>query len=77
LSIGPIDKESKDVPVKPIMLTNKGLQALLRVERLMDEASHALGSNGPAPSGPAAAIQTPVTTERAENRIGTVAANGK
>ena len=39
-TIGPIlDKEARDVPVRPAMLTNKGVEALLRVERLMDEAS--------------------------------------
>ena len=31
------------------MLTNKGLQALLRVERLMDDASRAMAPQPPAP----------------------------
>ena len=40
------------------MLTNKGAQALLRVERLMDEASRAMVAVGPAApaAGTAAAL---------------------
>jgi penicillin-binding protein 1A len=58
-TIGPtLDKEGKDMPVRPPMLTNKGAQALLRVERLMDEASRAMVAVGPAApaAGTAAAL---------------------
>jgi hypothetical protein len=65
------------------MLTHKGVESLLRVERLMDEASRALGA-GPAaqaapPATPAAAAQPPAPPKRApgraDNKVGSVAAN--
>src|ERR1700674_4716141 len=79
-----LDKEGgKDMPIKPAMLTNKGVQALLRVERLMDAASRAMAAaSAPgasaAPAPPAASTQpAPRATApgRADNRIGSVVAN--
>ena len=79
-TVGPmVDKEGgRDMPIKPAMLTNKGVEALLRVERLMDEASHAmLAANKPGTPPPAASTQPPPRVPgRADNRIGSVAANG-
>jgi len=85
MATGPIlDKEGKDTPIRPAMLTNKGVQALLRVERLMDEASRAMmASTTPgAPATPAvpAISNTPpapraTTPGRADNGVGSVAAN--
>jgi hypothetical protein len=40
---------NKNEALRPIMLTNKGLQALLRVERLMDDASRAMAPQPAAP----------------------------
>jgi len=78
-TVGPmVDKEGgRDMPIKPAMLTNKGVEALLRVERLMDEASHAmLAANKPG-APPAVSTQPPPRAPgRADNRIGSVAANG-
>ncbi len=48
-TVGPILEGNKNEALRPIMLTNKGLQALLRVERLMDDASHALAPLPPTP----------------------------
>ncbi|MGA6968696.1 MAG: PBP1A family penicillin-binding protein, partial [Xanthobacteraceae bacterium] len=42
LSVGPILEGNKNEALRPVMLTNKGVQALLRVERLMDEAGRAM-----------------------------------
>ena len=78
-TVGPmLDKEGgKDVPIKPAMLTNKGVEALLRVERLMDEASRAMvAATGAAPPPAASTQQPPRVPGRADNRIGSVAANG-
>ena len=55
--VGPM-LEGKDLPVRPAMLTSKGLQALLRVERLMDDASRALVASA-APGAPAAETPAP------------------
>jgi len=62
VAVGPIlDKEGKDIPIKPAMLTVKGVQALLRVERLMDDASRAMvaASDSPAPATPAGSAAAP------------------
>ncbi len=48
-TIGPLLEGNKNEALRPIMLTNKGLQALLRVERLMDEASRAMIARPVAP----------------------------
>ncbi len=48
-SIGPVLEGNKNEALRPIMLTNKGLQALLRVERLMDEANRAMVARPVAP----------------------------
>jgi penicillin-binding protein 1A len=48
-SVGPILEGNKNEALRPIMLTNKGLQALLRVERLMDDASRAMVAQPAAP----------------------------
>ncbi len=81
-TIGPIvDKDNKDGPIKPAMLTSKGVQALLRVERLLDDASHALVSAAATPdatttpvAADASAVPAAAATARAEKRVGTVAA---
>jgi penicillin-binding protein 1A len=85
-SVGPIlDKDGKgDAPIRPAMLTHKGVDSLLRVERLMDEAGRALVSTGPAaravpPATPAAAAKPPAPAPRgapgrADNKVGSVAA---
>jgi hypothetical protein len=69
------------------MLTHKGVQALLRVEKLMDDAGRAMGATWPAardepaavkatPAPPAAAAPRPTGRGRADgNRVGSVAAN--
>jgi penicillin-binding protein 1A len=92
-SVGPIlDKDGKgDAPIRPAMLTHKGVDSLLRVERLMDEAGRALASNGvaaptappakPAAATPAAAAKPPAPAPRgapgrADNKVGSVAAAG-
>jgi penicillin-binding protein 1A len=87
-SVGPIlDHEGKDVPIRPAMLTHKGVQALLRVEKLMDDAGRAMGATWPAardepaavkatPAPPAAAAPRPTGRGRADgHRVGSVAAN--
>jgi len=85
VAVGPIlDKEGKDMPIRPAMLTNKGVQALLRVERLMDEASRAMVAS----TAPAAAPATPAAPAisnapqarraapgRADKGVGSVATN--
>jgi penicillin-binding protein 1A len=48
-TIGPLLEGNKNEALRPIMLTNKGLQALLRVERLMDEANRAMVARPVAP----------------------------
>src|SRR5579864_734908 len=77
-TVGPMIEGSKDMPIKPAMLTNKGVEALLRVERLMDEASRAMvAANKPGAPPPAASTQPPPRAPgRADNRLGSVAANG-
>jgi hypothetical protein len=63
------------------MLTNKAVQALLRVERLMDEAGRAMvprpapdaaAADSPAPASPAATQPPP---KRADGKVGNVAAS--
>jgi penicillin-binding protein 1A len=80
---GPIiEKDGKgDAPIRPAMLTHKGVQTLLRVERLMDEASRDMAASGPAAqSVPPAAAPQPrapaprVAPGRADNKVGSVAA---
>jgi penicillin-binding protein 1A len=48
-TVGPLLEGNKNEALRPIMLTNKGLQALLRVERLMDEANRAMVARPVAP----------------------------
>jgi penicillin-binding protein 1A len=78
-TIGPILDNNKNDALRPVMLTNKGVQALLRVERLMDEAGRALlaAQPAPAPATPTspAATTTPTAPKRADNNIGNVAAS--
>jgi penicillin-binding protein 1A len=42
-TVGPI-LEGKDLPIRPAMLTHKGVDTLLRVEQMMDEAGRHLGA---------------------------------
>ena len=81
-TVGPIiDKDGKgDAPIRPAMLTNKGVQTLLRVEQLMDEAGRRMSAGGPAePSPPPTAGDRPLTPApqavpgRADRRVGSVA----
>jgi penicillin-binding protein 1A len=77
LSVGPILEGNKNEALRPVMLTNKGVQALLRVERLMDEAGRAMvalpaASDSPAPASPAATQPPP---KRADGKVGNVAAS--
>jgi penicillin-binding protein 1A len=57
-TVGPIlDRDGKgDAPIRPAMLTHKGVEALLRVEQLMDEAGRQMNAAGAAeqavPSSP-------------------------
>ncbi len=87
-TVGPIiDKEGKgDAPIRPAMLTHKGVESLLRVERLMDDANRILTGTSPAAQAapptatakPAAATKpaTPAARApgRADNKVGSVAA---
>ncbi|MBO0753184.1 MAG: penicillin-binding protein, partial [Bradyrhizobiaceae bacterium] len=41
-AVGPILDSKADAPIRPAMLTHNGVQTLLRVERLMDEAGRQL-----------------------------------
>ena len=81
-TVGPIiDKDGKgDAPIRPAMLTNKGVQTLLRVEQLMDEAGRRMSAGGPAePSPPPTAGDRPLTPApqavpgRADRKVGSVA----
>jgi penicillin-binding protein 1A len=69
-TIGPVLEGNKNEALRPIMLSNRGVQALLRVERLMDEAGRALIAGPAAPAEPAA-----TTPKRADNKVGDVAAS--
>ncbi len=69
LSIGPILEGNKNEALRPVMLTNKGVQALLRVERLMDEAGRAMVAAPAVPISPAA-----TQPKRADGKVGNVAA---
>jgi penicillin-binding protein 1A len=71
-SVGPILEGNKNEALRPVMLTNKGVQALLRVERLMDEAGRAMVALPAAADSPAAAQPPP---KRADNKVGNVAAS--
>jgi penicillin-binding protein 1A len=80
-TVGPIvEKDGKgDAPLRPAMLTNKGLQSLLRVEQLMDEAGRQMSAGGEAEQSPPAAEERPSPPNpssgpgRADRKIGTVA----
>ena len=81
-STGPIiEKEGRgDAPIRPAMLTHKGAATLLRLERLMDDASRQMAADNRAtePAKPAAAAQPPAparrtTPGRADNKVGSVA----
>jgi penicillin-binding protein 1A len=78
LSVGPILDNNKNDALRPVMLTNRGVQALLRVERLMDEAGRAMivapAVPAAAPASPAATA-TPTPPKRADNKAGNVAAS--
>ena len=78
LSVGPILDNNKNDALRPVMLTNRGVQALLRVERLMDDAGRAMivapAVPAAAPASPAATA-TPTPPKRADNKAGNVAAS--
>jgi penicillin-binding protein 1A len=80
---GPIiERDGKgDAPIRPAMLTHKGVDTLLRIERLMDEAGGKMAADVPATQSapPAAAAQPPVPARRiapgrADKKVGSVAA---
>jgi penicillin-binding protein 1A len=60
-TVGPIvDKDGKgDAPIRPAMLTQRGLQTLLRIEQLMDDAGSQLSAREPGGQSP-----TPRTGDR-------------
>jgi penicillin-binding protein 1A len=79
-TVGPIlDRDGKgDAPIRPAMLTHKGMEALLRVERLMDEAGRQMNAPGAAeqsvPSAPEDKSPKPRTVPgRADSSAGSVA----
>jgi penicillin-binding protein 1A len=81
-TVGPIlDKDGKgDAPIRPAMLTHKGVEALLRVEQLMDEAGREMNAAGAAeqsvPSAPEDKSPTPnprTVPGRADSSVGSVA----
>jgi penicillin-binding protein 1A len=77
-TVGPIiDKDGKgDAPLRPAMLTHKGLQTLLRVEQLMDEAGRQISARRPAERSPAATGAPPAagqTVGTGGGKIGSVA----
>jgi penicillin-binding protein 1A len=81
-TVGPIiDKDGKgDAPIRPAMLTHKGVQTLLRVEQLMDEAGRQTSAGGeaeqsapPAAGGRPLAPTPPAAPGRADGKVGTVA----
>src|SRR5579871_1578260 len=79
-TVGPIiDRDGKgDAPIRPAMLTNKGVQTLLRVEQLMDEAGRQLSAAGAAgESAPAAAgdqsLKPRTAPGRADGSVGSIA----
>jgi penicillin-binding protein 1A len=82
-TVGPIlDRDGKgDAPIRPAMLTHKGVEALLRVEQLMDEAGSKMNAAGAAeqsaPSAPEDKSPSPkprTVPGRAEGSAGSVAA---
>src|SRR5262249_33631730 len=81
-TVGPIvDKDGKgDAPIRPAMLTNKGVQTLLRVEQLMDEDGRRTSEADPAGQAtpPTAGTRPPAPTPRtvpgrADAKVGSVA----
>jgi penicillin-binding protein 1A len=81
-AVGPIiDRDGKgDAPIRPAMLTHKGVQTLLRVEQLMDEAGRQMsaGGSGEQSAPPSAEERPPARTPqivpgRADNKAGSVA----
>jgi penicillin-binding protein 1A len=66
-SVGPLltdaSGKNNDVPSRPPVLSQRGVQVLLRIERMMDDASRAMVVSGePAPTGgprPGAAVDRP------------------
>jgi penicillin-binding protein 1A len=79
-TVGPIiDRDGKgDAPIRPAMLTNRGVQTLLRVEQLMDEAGRQLSAAGAAgESAPAAAgdqsLKPRTAPGRADGSVGSIA----
>jgi penicillin-binding protein 1A len=81
-SVGPIlDRDGKgDAPIRPAMLTHKGVEALLRVEQLMDEAGRQMNPAGAAEqSAPSASDDKSPTPKprtvpgRADGSVGSIA----
>ncbi len=75
-TVGPIiDKDGKgDAPIRPAMLTHIGVDTLLRVEQLMDEAGRKISADGgTAAGGLPLAPAPPGAQGRADGKVGTVA----
>jgi len=80
-TVGPVlDRDGKgDAPIRPAMLTHKGLEALLRVEQLMDEAEHQMSPPAAEGSVPSASDdkppgpKPPTAPGRADGSTGSVA----
>jgi penicillin-binding protein 1A len=79
-TVGPIlDRDGKaDAPIRPAMLTHKGVEMLLRVEQLMDEAGRQLNPAGAAEPVPSASDDKsppkPRTVPgRADGSVGSIA----
>jgi penicillin-binding protein 1A len=66
-TVGPIlDKDGKDAPIRPAMLTHKGVETLLRVEQMMDEAGRRMSALGPVEPLPATQVTGEQTTAPSE-----------
>jgi penicillin-binding protein 1A len=81
-TVGPIlDRDGKgDAPIRPAMLTHRGVEALLRVEQLMDEAGRQMNPAGAAeqstPSASDDKSRTPkprTVPGRADGSVGSIA----
>jgi len=48
-AVADLNRRTEPPPIRPAVLTRRGADILVRVERLMDEASRALATSGPLP----------------------------
>jgi hypothetical protein len=74
-TVGPILEGKGDAPIRPAMLTHKGVDTLLRLEQLMDEAGRQLTARGPAIPSPATPPASPPGQAGGKGgKVGSVAA---